>query len=531
SELERAPRTWRIDLEPLDRAELAELLEGIRGAPAPAALVDRLFMRSEGNPLYTEELVAAGSDGRGPLPDSLRDALMLRIDQLPASAQHALRVLAVGRRVDQAALADAAGLDLAETSEALRAAVGAHLVVADDEGRLGFRHALLAEVVEEDLLPGERVEVHRALAAALEQRLEQGSALSRPAAVAHHWYAAGDAPAAFAASIRAAKAAEHAHAYGEAATLLERALELWERLPDAAATAGCDHATLLARAAEARRLYHHPERAATMLEAALAEVDEQADPHRAVDLLARLAQVQWQRNCTEQALATGEHGLGLLPSGDESREHARLLAWWASARMLQGRYRESSRTARRALELAERANSGAAEVRALNALGISLAATGHTEEGLAALRRGLERSKERGNLYEIATAHVNLSDALNLDGQTAEALAVIEDGAREIEGSGRAATWLLTAAAELAFDAGDWALAAARLPDQERWYEGTTLLNVELRRAELALGRGEEGEAERALGVVAAEVEGSTEPQFLGPLGVLLAEHHLRRGE
>src|SRR3954470_14590629 len=80
AELERGGRARRIELAPLTRPELAEALDDILGAPPDADLVDRLYARSEGNPLFAEELLAAGLDGRGALPPTLREALMLRIE-------------------------------------------------------------------------------------------------------------------------------------------------------------------------------------------------------------------------------------------------------------------------------------------------------------------------------------------------------------------------------------------------------------------------------------------------------------------
>ena len=68
SELERLERARRIDLSPFDRDELGEALADILGAQPEASLLERLFARSEGNPLYTEELLAAGLDGRGAAP-------------------------------------------------------------------------------------------------------------------------------------------------------------------------------------------------------------------------------------------------------------------------------------------------------------------------------------------------------------------------------------------------------------------------------------------------------------------------------
>ena len=98
AELERDPRARRVSLEPLTRDELAAQLEDILGAPPEADLLERLWTRSGGNPLYCEELLAAGLDGRGAAPDTLRDALMLRVEGLVEPAQEILRLVAVGQR-------------------------------------------------------------------------------------------------------------------------------------------------------------------------------------------------------------------------------------------------------------------------------------------------------------------------------------------------------------------------------------------------------------------------------------------------
>jgi predicted ATPase len=68
AELERDVRARRILLSPLSRAEIDEQLSDILGAPAGRALTERLWLRAGGNPLFTEELLAAGLDGRGTAP-------------------------------------------------------------------------------------------------------------------------------------------------------------------------------------------------------------------------------------------------------------------------------------------------------------------------------------------------------------------------------------------------------------------------------------------------------------------------------
>src|SRR5918997_4977734 len=68
AELARDPLAHLVELERLSRDEMAEQLEDILGTRADPGLVERLYSRSEGNPLFTEELLAVGLDGRGTLP-------------------------------------------------------------------------------------------------------------------------------------------------------------------------------------------------------------------------------------------------------------------------------------------------------------------------------------------------------------------------------------------------------------------------------------------------------------------------------
>ena len=97
----RRPRTGASSCAPLTRERARRAARPTSSARRPAHdLLSRLFSRSEGNPLFAEELLAAGTDGRGSLPPTLRDALMLRIERLSGDAQETLRVLAAGRRLD-----------------------------------------------------------------------------------------------------------------------------------------------------------------------------------------------------------------------------------------------------------------------------------------------------------------------------------------------------------------------------------------------------------------------------------------------
>ncbi|MFG3554976.1 ATP-binding protein [Micromonospora sp. NPDC047557] len=287
AELDRARGVERVELGRLDRdgtgAILADLLGG---EPAPRA-VDDIHDRTQGNPFFIEELAVAGSPlGCAALPETLRDLLLARVDRLPEPAQRVLRIAAAGgTRFAHGLLAEVAGLPEAELEDALRAAVAAQLVVADPDGDYEFRHALVREAVHDELLPGEHARLHARFAAAIEAQPHLVVAGRAPAEIAHHWYAAHDHPRALVAARVAACAAADRYAYAEQRRLLERALELWELVPDAADLLGMDHLALLEQTLDAAVTAGDFSRAITLTRAGLAEVDADAAPLRAARLL------------------------------------------------------------------------------------------------------------------------------------------------------------------------------------------------------------------------------------------------------
>ena len=167
-ELVRLPGVERLELAPFSRAELAEHLEAIAGVPLAVDQLERIYERSEGNPFYAEQLLAAGAgEADVGLPSTLADVLLARVQGLSEPAQQVLRVAAVaGRRVSHRLLAEVAGWPEADLERGLREAIGAGVLVTDSAtGTYAFRHALLQEAVYADLLPSEQVRLHAAMPA------------------------------------------------------------------------------------------------------------------------------------------------------------------------------------------------------------------------------------------------------------------------------------------------------------------------------------------------------------------------------
>ena len=527
AELERADHAVRIDLQPFTREELADQLDDILGSRPDEGLLDRLLARSEGNPLYVEELVAAGRDGRGEVPPTLRDALMLRVEALSEDAQELLRVVAAAQRIDHELLSQVSDMEPRALRSALREAVGQRLLNVDDNDEYGFRHALLREAVHDDLLPGEHAELHGLLAAALEERLGTGDrCLEVQTEVAHHWTAAGDREKALRAAIAAADAAEAVHANGEASNLLERALELWERVADPEALAGCDHVDLLRRAAQAYGRSADYPRSRTLLRQALAELDREAEPRRAALVLERLAKAEWELGRGTIAMDTLDEALALLP--DESPERALVLAAQGRGLMLAGRYDDGAERCRAAIDVARRTGNRAAEDAALNTLGVCLAALGDIDGGEAALRESMALARADDRVDDLGRAYTNLSDALFLGGRAEDALQLARDGIAEL-GEITAMTWLRLAQAEIALYLGNWDEAERMLdPRNLPHTRGITRVHHLLRRAELALGRGDHASAITDLEDARDRAERTIEPQWHGPIAALLAQAYRR---
>ena len=167
-----------IRLGPLSRAELAGQVAALAGGPVPPRVVDELYARAEGNPFFTEQLVAAtladASEGgllRAPagLPARLAELLAARAGRCAGNARAVLAGLAVaGRPLAEDPLAAVTGLDAEAVRGGLRELAAARLLAEDTSGgEYRPRHALLAEAVAAGLLPGERAALHGSMARAL----------------------------------------------------------------------------------------------------------------------------------------------------------------------------------------------------------------------------------------------------------------------------------------------------------------------------------------------------------------------------
>src|SRR5262249_3556280 len=113
-----------VELGPLGHDEVAALLAARAGTPPPAELTETIIARSDGNPFYAEELLAAAGDDEDSLPHGLREVLLQRVRRLDRRTRGVLRLAAAaGRDVGYALVCAAAGLPESDVRELLRSAV------------------------------------------------------------------------------------------------------------------------------------------------------------------------------------------------------------------------------------------------------------------------------------------------------------------------------------------------------------------------------------------------------------------------
>ena len=530
AELERDTRSRRIELARLSREELGDLLTDILGGAADAELLERLYTRSEGNPLFTEELLAARLDGRGGLPSTLRDALMVRIERLSQPAQEVLRVLSAGRVLAHAVLAEASGLDAAEVRAALREAAESNVIVADQRGRYQFRHALLREVVHDDLLPGEHSELHLALARALEHQ----AAETRRGRADHRRHRAplpaGRRAARGARGLRPRRRRRRARARprrgGRAARARARAVAAGarrrRRRRAATATACC--------AARAARSSTTAPTGARRRCCGSRSTTSTTTPSRAgrptCSSCCRARSGRSGAPPTRASRSTARSSCCRRTTA--APERARILARQAKTAMLQGRFSEALPAAEAAFGAAKHANADGPLADALNAMGHSQILLGEVEDGSARLREAIAISP-RG--FERTSAWTNLADALHIVGRSQEGLAAAEQGLADTAFEGRVSDWLSLTLVDIRWALGDWGAARAGLPPPDKRHIGMTLAYVETLRAAIALADAEHDAVRESLGRVVDVVTGSREPQFLGWYGSLLGELERRCGD
>jgi len=537
-----------LELARFTRAELDRFLTASAGDPVDRSLLDRYYELSDGNVFFAEELVVSGvltDPASTRLPNSLSEIMLSRVELLDDAAADVLRAAAVaGRRVSHRLLAAVCDLPDQQLIKALRQCVAQHVLTIDAaDDTYVFRHALLREAVYQELLPGERVGLHRALATALtaDPGFSLAEDLTAAAELAYHWYEARALPEALTAAVRAGEMAVRVHAFREAEQHYQRVLSLWSRVDDPQRRTGQPRWRVLAAAADAARWGGRVEQALELIRAAIAEVDRaaiaerDAAPRDAGELLERLGNYLWEAGEYGDSQQTYRAAARALAEQPPSAVSARVLAAVAMAEVREGRYAEGAREGAHAVELARAVPARAEEGRALNTLGMALTMLDQPADGMAKVREALRIAEEVDHLEDLFRAYGNLAVALEHVGRLTDSVQVALDGlkvarARGLEQARGAGVLANNAAATLVL-LGRWDEAAAVLDDVLRARPLRGTLYPRLTLAEIRLAQGSFDAAADLLAGVQLVDRPTTDPRFVGPLYACLAELALWRDD
>jgi class 3 adenylate cyclase/predicted ATPase len=241
-----------LPLNRLGRRQGAALIERITdGKALPAEILDQIVARTDGVPLFVEELTKtvlesglltdAGdryelSSSRPPLaiPATLHDSLMARLDRLAPVKEVAQTGAVIGREFSHELIAAISSLSNADLSTALDQLVAAELIFrrgTPPAATYSFKHTLVQDAAYLSLLKSKRQQLH----ARLGRRLEEGfseTVASGPEVLAHHYGAAGDIEKAFQYSFVAGRRAAERFANLEAIQHLVKARDHLASLPD-----------------------------------------------------------------------------------------------------------------------------------------------------------------------------------------------------------------------------------------------------------------------------------------------------------
>jgi predicted ATPase/class 3 adenylate cyclase len=246
------PHVSALALARLGRREGAAMVEWVvRDKPLPAEVAAQIVAKTDGVPLFVEELTKTVLESgllrdagdhyelSGPLPplaipSTLHDSLLARLDRLALVKEVAQIGAALGREFSHALLASVADRPEAELQAVLDQLVAAELVYrrgAAPDVTYSFKHALVRDAAYGTLLKSRRQHLHARIAQVMEEQFPE-IVETQPELLAQHYTGAGLTEQAIVYWDKAGERATQRSANAEAIERLSKALELLATLPE-----------------------------------------------------------------------------------------------------------------------------------------------------------------------------------------------------------------------------------------------------------------------------------------------------------
>jgi class 3 adenylate cyclase/tetratricopeptide (TPR) repeat protein len=487
-----------LRLNKLSQKECAIMVTKVIGGKTfPAKVIERIVAKTDGVPLFIEELtknllesgLLEEQDSRfvlaGPLPalaipESLQDSLMARLDRLTTEVKDVAQLAAaLGRTFSHELMAAVTRLEEKELNDALTQLVAAGLVYRHGlppATSYEFKHALVQDTAYQSLLKSTRQEYHQRIARVLEERFPH-IVETQPELLAHH-YTEGHLPenATSYWQIAAERAAEGA-AYMEALAHLAKGLDLIKTLPATPERAKEELAMCL-RQAESLHFLGRREEIVSLLLQQQEHVERLRDPalaggfyfwlgfahawlgHRAEATQSLCRSLEEAERSGDEAIIGKAHralALECIYSGrplDEAIAHGREAVsrlertadrFWLSQALFAlscccyfaGDFDSAVDVAARLDVLGETTGNRRAQANGIMMAGLSYATRGEWAAGVETLQRALEMSPDP---FETAFILACLGKAYSEEGELGRAVPVLEQ-AVELADQVRSRQW------------------------------------------------------------------------------------------
>ena len=401
------PHVTALPINRLEQREVVAIIDHLVGnKELPADVMAEIVERTDGNPLFVEELTKAvleaenEGDGRRivaavpspglAVPGSLHASLMARLDRLGPTKELAQIGAAIGREFSHAQLAALVRKPEAELGSALDRLMAAGLLFRQGvppHARYLFKHSLVQDVAYSSLLRSKRYQLHAEIAGILESQFRD-TIDTRPGLLSHHYKSAGKFDRAIPYSIRAGDVAASRYASSEATVHYQAAFDMASEL----------------------------------------QASNEAGNAR-VQAVLKLASVATRREHFERDLRNLEGVRQFAESGANREQLCRILYWTGRMHFVLGNFDRGVEYAQQALRVAEEVGGGDG----LTAEPINLLARIHCLRGEPApaaqyAARNVGQMHRLGNRVEEAAVSGVLAFACGMSGRYRDAVNAAEQG-------------------------------------------------------------------------------------------------------
>lgn len=412
-----------ISLQRLGHDQIKAIAERLTGGKRlPPELIDQIVAKTDGVPLFVEELTKTvlesgllqdrgdhfaltGSLKKLAIPATLQDSLMARLDRLVPGKQVAQVGAAIGREFYHQLLAEAAApLDKGELEKALERLLAAELIQrrgAHPNVTYRFKHALVQDTAYNSLLKAKRQRLHSEIGKLLEEKFPH-TVEAEPELLAHHFQEAGHPETAIPYALRAGDAAVMRYASIEARARYQAALEMAQSLPpsDNASRARIEASLKLAEVGQNRQQF---EADLQQLETVRTLAQDLGDDQQLCQIHYWIGRTNYVLGRFDAGVASAEEALHiaeLLGTGDKDTSGPVNLL--ARLNCLRGEARLASEFATRSLAQMHIIGNQIEEAGVAGVLAFAFGQQGRFKEAFDAADRGLTLARKLEHLPTLA---------------------------------------------------------------------------------------------------------------------------------